>query len=92
MLDNLRTENREVQIKLKGLNEQAKFETRWACLLLPCSLGLIHSSFMQRSAAPQYVKGLRRGGGLIWTIQIYIIMSQILTIVSYNTFRTIYIF
>ncbi|CAD6219779.1 unnamed protein product [Miscanthus lutarioriparius] len=28
MLDNLRTENCEVQIKLKGLNEQAKFETR----------------------------------------------------------------
>ncbi|XP_066392364.1 bZIP transcription factor 29-like [Miscanthus floridulus] len=27
MLDNLRTENHEVQIKLKGLNEQAKFET-----------------------------------------------------------------
>jgi len=48
------------------------------------------SSFLQRSAALQYVKGLR-GRGLIWTTQIYIIVSQILTKVSYNIFRTIYI-
>ena len=47
------------------------------------------SSFLQRSAALQYVKGLR-GRGLIWT-QINIIGSQILTKVSYNIFRTIYI-
>ena len=47
------------------------------------------SSFLQRSAALQYVKGLR-GRGLIWTTQIYIIVSQILTKVSYNIFRTIY--
>ena len=48
------------------------------------------SSFLQRSAALQYVKGLR-GRGLIWTTQINIIGSQILTKVSYNIFRTIYI-
>ena len=48
------------------------------------------SSFLQRSAAPQYVKRIR-GDGIIWTTQIYIIVSQILTIVSYNIFRTIYI-
>jgi hypothetical protein len=44
MLDNLRTKNREVQIRLKGLNEQAKFATRWARSLLPCSQGFIHLS------------------------------------------------
>ena len=44
MVDSLKTGNRELQIKLKGLNEQAKFETRWACSLLPCSQGLIHLS------------------------------------------------
>jgi len=48
------------------------------------------SSFLQRSVALQYVKGLR-GRGLIWTTQINIIGSQILTKVSYNIFRTIYI-
>ena len=37
-----------------------------------------------------HVKGLR-GRGLIWTTQIYIIVSQILTKVSYNIFWTIYI-
>ena len=47
------------------------------------------SSFLQRSAALQYVKGLR-GRGLIWTTQINIIGSPILTKVSYNIFRTIY--
>ena len=47
------------------------------------------SSFLQRSAALQYVRGLR-GRGLIWTTQINIIGSQILTKVSYNIFRTIY--
>ena len=48
------------------------------------------SSFLQRSAALQFAKGLS-GRGFIWTRHINIIMSQILTKLSYNIFRTIYI-